>query len=184
MPQDFPAVLDTIFVHLSLAYCTHLLIKAVLLIHRETIRFRRSYTWKPSFISQQRASSETEYDTPIQSNRRHSLADYQLPLVLQHPPLPLQSKVFIAGRLSKLSESETTLSSETSVQIQKPRIQTRPAIELWDDAACETDADLAKQAFRNMVRARRESSHQWLQARLAERRRPSYSLFGLRWPFS
>jgi hypothetical protein len=190
MPHNITAALDKVFVRLGLAYCMYLLIQATILIYNGRRRFRSFMNWEQPFASCNRessdAASDAEYNIPNKLNRHHSLTGHQLPVQrvgLQHSSLPLKSKVYIAGTSSELSELATPSSSETSKQ-QPPRRKPRSANEPWDDAVCETDADLAKQAFRNMVRARRESSHQWLQARLAERRRPSYSLFGLRWPFS
>ncbi len=185
MPQDITAVLDTILVHLSLAYCTHLLIKAVLFIHRRFL-FRNLIHWRHTFISRQRVSSKDEWNISNHYIKSHFQTDTCFPVKragLQNPALPLQSKVYLECTSSELSASGTSASpSETSSQ--QLRLQTRPANEPWDDAACETDADLAKQAFRNMVRARRDCGRAYIQARLAERRRPSYSLFGLTWPFS
>jgi hypothetical protein len=185
MPQDITAVLDRVFVHLGLAYCIYLLIQAVPMIYSGRISFRRLINWKQPFASQQRKSSDDEWNIPNKIKRHQTLTGHHHLFKhagLQHSPLPLNSKVYIASTSSELSAFPTPPSSETSVQ--QPTWKARSGNEPWDDAACETDAELAKQAFRNMVRTRRETSHQWLQARLAERRRPSYSLFGLRWPFS
>uniref|UniRef100_A0A7S0QRG4 Uncharacterized protein n=1 Tax=Cryptomonas curvata TaxID=233186 RepID=A0A7S0QRG4_9CRYP len=192
MPQQPTALLDTIFVHLSLAYFMHLLIKAVkILIHTRGFSLRNLTNWnQPRDVLHQNAA-KTDSDTPSQAAAsRHSTANHPMPSAfpLQRPAFRLQLKAPIASP-SQLSESATAHHSECSAH--PPWSPARPSNEPWDDdAALETpDAALLKQAFRDMVRRRRKCSRAWLRERLVEsgvgglRPPPRTSFLGLRWPF-
>ena len=187
MPQQPTALLHTIFVRLSLAYCMHLLIKAV----NKLIHTAESSNWNQLPDVPHRNAAKSDSGTPSQAAASHrSPADHTMPSAfsLQRPALRLQPKAPVASS-SELSESATAHHSECSAH--PPWSPAPPFDEPWDDyAALETtDAALLKQAFSDMVRRRRKCSRAWLRERLAEsgvgglRPPPRSSFFGLRWPF-
>ena len=179
MPQklELAAHLDTIFLHLSLAYCIHLLIKAVLLICSGKFYFRGSAS-SLSRLGNFAASKINPSTTTIASS--HPTAAHSSTIssaVLLSAALPPKASVALTS--SELSESATA---------QPPWLHS--VDDLGNDAAWETDTALLKQAFRSMVRKRRGGCRRWLQERLADcgevplalrRPPPTSSFFGIKW---
>jgi hypothetical protein len=101
-----------------------------------------------------------------------SLTDLKIPTAANS-----QSARNSADKNTAEPPSESMKTSE-----QQPWLQTLSADDVCVDL-CKDDTALAKQAFRAMVRKRRGFSRSYLRERLAEQCPPTYSFFGLTWPF-